>query len=96
MRLKWLTGFALLFGWPAQAMAVGCLEPAGGLDGSGTVNVVDMQCGIMTNLYAMAGGFSLEMPSCIEGNLYRADTNCNGDVRITDVMVLLKLAFEPP
>jgi len=29
MGLKWHAGFAILFGWQAQAMAVGCLEPAG-------------------------------------------------------------------
>ena len=96
LRLNWIVLFGFLVGWQTQAMAVGCLSPPGDMDGSGEVNVADMQCAILTNLYVMAGDLTQASPSCAGENLYRADINCNGEVSVTDVMTVLSLAFGLP
>ena len=39
----------LLLSTPQTAQAAGCLQPVGDVDGSGFVNVVDVQCAILVS-----------------------------------------------
>ena len=96
MRLNWVVLFTLLVSWQANALAAGCLEPAGDLDSSGSVNVVDVQCSILTNLYFMANDPTASLPECAGGNMYRVDIKCDVTVSVTDVMLMINLSLGFP
>jgi hypothetical protein len=68
------------------------LAGEGDVNGDGSVNLVDVQCGIATALWDYAGQEG-EAPSCLGGGAARADANCNGDWEIDDIKILVLLAL---
>ena len=59
----------------------------GDLTGDGKVNVVDLQCMILTQKWAMAGK-SGAAPKCLQTT---ADLNCDGKISVVDYQLMIKL-----
>ena len=97
--MKWstfpiaLASFVLALA-PARARA-SCAPVPGDLDGSGLMNVVDVQCGILSVLWSM-GGLGLS-PACLAGSDVKlADVSCDGATNVVDVQMLILLALDLP
>lgn len=79
---------------PPSARA-SCAPIPGDLDGIGGMNVVDVQCGIVTTLWSLGGGGSV--PACLAGgDVQLADVNCDGVPNVIDVQALILLALDLP
>jgi hypothetical protein len=53
-----------------------CLESPGDVNGDGTTDISDVQCGIVAALWELAGSFGA-MPMCCKGEWWRTDMNCD-------------------
>jgi hypothetical protein len=67
----------------------------GDIDGSGLVNVTDVQCTIQANLTAI-GGYSEPPPVCMAGGYEQADMDCDGSVTVADVALDIAYALGQP
>lgn len=79
----------------AVAIAVGvlprpsgasCLSPPGDVTGDAIVNVLDLQCLIMTSLYEFDPN-SIPVPTCLAVAPELADLNCDFGVDLSDVLL---------
>lgn len=92
-----LLGLGLLLGsvlvLPTSGFAQ-CLTPRGDLNGDGTTNVVDLQCGI----YAVLNGLNniVAPPACLAYPLAAVDIDCNNNLDVSDLLVLIYHAVELP
>lgn len=67
-----------------------CPDWVGDLDGSNSVTVTDVQCGVLTALAALSGdGF----PECLAGGLAASDINCDGLANVIDVHLTIVVAL---
>lgn len=66
----------------------------GDVTGDGKVNVSDVQCEVLLNLYVLAGQTG-PTPVCLaSGDLDDADANCDGVINISDAVVVTNIALE--
>jgi hypothetical protein len=72
--------------------AGGCGEHYGDVDGSLSVNVVDVQCLIVTTLSAL-GGAPTEAPDCLAGSVLSADLSCDSAITVVDVQLVIQLTL---
>lgn len=78
---------------PTGLVAVG--TPPGDLNASGDVDVVDVQCAILTTLWKL-GGKAGDAPACLAGPVVLADVQCDGTVDVVDVVQLIITALGQP
>ena len=95
----------LVCGWilPVSTAQAVCVEPAGDVTKDGITNVVDIQCSILASQYVLAAtplaigdAAGAEIPTCVQGNLKRADVNCSDTTTVTDVIALVYTALGQP
>jgi hypothetical protein len=70
----------------------------GDTNGSGSTNVADVQCAILTVLWNLSGATS-QAPSCLAGApVTTVDTDCNGQLNVSDVLIIVHFALlgKPP
>jgi hypothetical protein len=79
-------------------VAAACLSPAGDVNGSGETNIVDVQCGLVTTLWWLAGAPLGGQPSCLSGAdpRVRVDANCDGNISVGDVTILILHVLDLP
>ncbi|OGH77302.1 MAG: hypothetical protein A3C10_04175 [Candidatus Magasanikbacteria bacterium RIFCSPHIGHO2_02_FULL_48_18] len=71
-----------------------CDLPKGEVTGDGAINVVDVQCTILTALWELAGKNG-PMPICLSPQeVDNADLNCDGAVDIVDVQMTILLSLD--
>ncbi len=70
----------------------GCSMLSGDVDASGAVNIVDVQCIILTVLWYSQGGAG-SAPGCLAGPPVIADLDCVTPVDVVDVLVDIYLAL---
>lgn len=88
-------GLCFFFLWLASVANATCLDPVGDLTGSGTTNVTDVQCAILSVLWTQAGAEGSQ-PVCLVGNVSTADVNCDGTTVVTDVVLVVYWALSAP
>lgn len=72
-----------------------CLEPPGDVNGSGTVNVVDVQCALIVALWELEG--SADAPTCAGPEpTSTVDANCDGGVDVADAVIHVAYAIGAP
>lgn len=71
-----------------------CSVPPGDIDGSGTTNVVDVQCAIVSALAALNPPFVA--PLCTNGMNTAPDVDCNGNPDVVDVTLVIYYALGTP
>ena len=76
---------------PDDARAA-CLQPAGDVTASGTTDVSDVQCLILTSLWEMGAGGAT--PACLAVEPAQADLQCSGAVDVVDVVVAIRLVLK--
>jgi hypothetical protein len=76
----------------ASAASAQCLEPRGDLSGDGITNIVDIQCAVFVSLDPEAN--LLNPPDCLGYPFQAADTNCDGSVDVTDLIILIQHAVD--
>lgn len=81
---------AVLMGAPAAQAAAACGEPHGDLDGNLALDVVDVQCSILSTLAVLSGG---ALPVCLAGPVETADLNCDSATTVVDVQLTITLAL---
>ncbi len=72
----------------------GAAEPTCGyadLNCSGGIDVVDLQCFILTINAVVSGA---ELPACLAAD-YAADLNCNGEVNVVDYQLMIQKTMTP-
>jgi hypothetical protein len=79
---------------PSVATAI-CTDPAGDIDANGSTNVVDVQCAIVTSLWALGGSDPAQEPACLSA-FEAADLNCDGASTVVDVQLTILLALGQP
>ena len=72
-----------------------CVDPAGDVNANGETSVVDVQCSALTILWAM-GALGNPAPLCLNGSPSRTDLDCDGQLIVTDAMMLITLALGLP
>lgn len=80
---------------PSPSNAGQCLSPVGDVNGNGATNIVDVQCLILTSLWSLNNQEGLP-PDCIAGAPDTADVNCDFQLSVVDVQVLVNLALGSP
>jgi hypothetical protein len=84
--------FVALVAFPsAQAQ---CLSPRGDLNGDGATNVLDIQCGIYVSLLDLEA--LVEPPACLGHPISASDIDCDGNINVTDMLVIVQLAVNLP
>ena len=73
-----------------------CSDPIGDVTGSASVDVVDVQCLILSALQELEDSSLDEPPICVNGSLSVADLNCDGVPSVTDVVLGVQLALGQP
>jgi hypothetical protein len=73
---------------PTPEVLATCLAPPGDITGSGVTNVVDVQCGLVATLWQLTGGVSAA-PACLVAGESGADANCDGEILVSDVQLLI-------
>jgi hypothetical protein len=73
----------------------GCkLDPLGDVDGNGVIDVVDVQCTVVTSLWQLSGG---PLPSCLYKNDPKyANLDCGAKVDVIDVQLTIGVAIGKP
>jgi hypothetical protein len=69
-----------------------CLT-GGDINGSGSVNVADGLCLVLTSLWAVTPNNPNPRPACLQGPIELADTNCNGTINVLDVQLTIQMAL---
>ncbi|NUN15516.1 MAG: hypothetical protein HUU55_17975, partial [Myxococcales bacterium] len=67
----------------------------GDLNLSGTLTVADVQCGILTALWSVAG-VDVPAPTCLLVPMAAADMDCGGSVDVVDVVLLVGATLGAP
>ncbi len=80
---------------PAPLGACGTCMIGGDVDANGQVSIVDLQCGILTSLWLLGGKVSA-VPQCAVRPLDTLDDNCDGQVDVTDLQVLILRVLDLP
>ncbi|NUN15706.1 MAG: hypothetical protein HUU55_18935 [Myxococcales bacterium] len=70
----------------------GCTDPFGDITGDGEAKVVDVQCFILLVLSALSG--NPDVPTCLGTALADADLQCDGQLDITDVQLVIGAALK--
>jgi hypothetical protein len=84
---------ALALAWFTSAAAQAqCLTPRGDINGDGTTNILDIQCGIFVSLTDPAAA----PPACLAWPTGAADIDCDGEINVTDMLIIVQLATELP
>ncbi len=74
-----------------------CLTPIGDINGSGSTDVVDVQCSILSSLWALSGSDPASVPACVAGDpTVVADANCDGSIDVVDVTLFINYALGQP
>jgi hypothetical protein len=76
---------------PASAQAV-CVDPPGDITGNSTTNVADALCVVLVSLWQASGQNPATPPPCLQGPIFNADSNCDGEVNVADAIVVVSLA----
>lgn len=84
-----LLGLSLV---PSAASAV-CTTPAGDVNGNGEATVSDVQCAILSVLWELGGSIPGEVPGCVNGQLDRADANCDSIYNVSDVTLMINFVL---
>ena len=92
-------GFFLLAVLASSGPALAeCTGTPGDLTQNGVVDVVDVQCSILSALYEQVPNSDPGIIECLggEGQLPLADLSCSGEVNVVDVLLNLTLALGAP
>lgn len=90
--------------WPPSSARAQCLHslefidlglPPGDINNIAPVSVADVQCAVLTALWGIGGKIG-PLPGCLVGPPARADVNCDGNVDIADVLIIINLALGTP
>jgi hypothetical protein len=81
--------FAVAALWATSASAQ-CLDPRGDVTGNGKTDIVDIQCAIFTSLNGEEN--LTNPPACLAFPFLAADTNCDGNIDVTDLIILVQHA----
>lgn len=84
-------GLALIIAAPAVAAAQ-CPDGLGDIDANGTINVVDVQCGVLVAL-GQLGPEGAPVPGCVASSISAADVNCNETVDVADIQSIIALSL---
>ena len=90
----WTIGCSILLLLSSAEVSGQCLDPAGDVNGSGSTDVLDVQCIILTTLYVLSD--EVDAPVCLVGPLETADVDCSGEVDVVDAILEVKLALLLP
>jgi hypothetical protein len=77
----------------------GCLLECsvdGDLDQSGTNDVVDVQCAIVTVLWNLNGADPGAVPGCLDSAPTATDVNCDASIDVTDITLIIQFALGAP
>lgn len=91
--LTWV-GIAAITASASNAEAA-CPAIIGDIDGSGSANVVDVQCAILTTLWELNGGVGA-LPACVAGGTIAADVNCDNTINVSDVQITIQISLGQP
>jgi hypothetical protein len=81
---------------PANAQEVPCsIATPGDANGNGVVNVADLQCTLLVNVWETAGNLG-PAPGCLAVPLSVIDLNCDDSITIVDVQLAVSFAFDQP
>jgi hypothetical protein len=83
--------FVALVAVSAQAQ---CLTPRGDLNADGNTNILDIQCGIYVSLLDLEA--LVDPPACLGHPLAASDIDCDGNINVTDMLVIVQLAVNLP
>lgn len=81
--------------WPAASVNAQCLTPRGDINADGKADVADIQCAIITSLVGIDPQFP-DHPACLAVDPTVADSNCDGTINISDLILLVTYAIELP
>ncbi|NUN15554.1 MAG: FG-GAP repeat protein [Myxococcales bacterium] len=81
-------------GFPIDTLAL-CPQVPGDVDGDLKTSVTDVQCGILSVLWSLAGEIGA-VPGCIAGSPPVVDINCDSAIVVTDVQLLITYALGAP
>ena len=70
-----------------------CLSPVADVNGTNSVNVLDVQCVLLVSLWELSGSPGGSIPVCLAVSTYKADLNCSGTTNVGDVLVAIPLAL---
>ena len=70
-----------------------CLSPVADVNGTSSVNVLDVQCVLLVSLWELSGSPAGSIPVCLAVPTYKADLNCSGTTNVGDVLVAIPLAL---
>jgi hypothetical protein len=82
----------LMTGFYAQNAAAYCVDPPGDVNGFDGSDVIDVQCSILTTLWALTGG-GKPYPLCVMAAWKRADLNCDEVIDVTDSLLVIQTAL---
>ena len=75
----------------------GCGDFYGDLDANAHVNVVDLQCVILTTLWwTSSDDDAVDFPTCLAGSPEDGDLNCDQEVTVTDVVLSVYFVLNEP
>ncbi|NUN16043.1 MAG: hypothetical protein HUU55_20645, partial [Myxococcales bacterium] len=72
-----------------------CGSPHGDLTGNGAVDVADIQCEILGNLWSLDTD-AAPQPSCLVVTVPGFDIDCTGDINVTDTVLLIQIGLKAP
>jgi ELWxxDGT repeat protein len=75
--------------------ACGPCDIAGDLNLDGDTSVVDVQCGILVNLWSLSGAIGTP-PACLAAPLGAADQDCSSAIEVTDIQLLIGQVLGTP
>jgi hypothetical protein len=82
-------------GAPGCGSDVDVCEIGGDLNDDSATNVTDVQCGIIVSLWVQADDGS-PMPECMAWPAGALDMNCDAQVNVTDLVLLIQGALGAP
>lgn len=86
---------ALLLVAAAVDASAACLTPAGDITNNNTTNVIDVQCLTLVSLWYLNGSTGVQ-PICLQTSVSDADINCDGNINVSDVQLVILLALKQP
>lgn len=90
----WIMGcFMGMFPLQMDTLYADCPGVVGDLNASGTIDITDVQCGVLVALAGLAGD---ELPLCLAAGISAADINCDESANVSDVHLIVMVALGQP
>lgn len=73
-----------------------CLNPPGDVNKNGVTDITDLQCAILVSLAPIGPGGQVVAPACLKVPVGATDTNCDGPINISDLVIMVYWAVGLP